>query len=44
MHLLLWIKVLPVFDVMCMGFIELWETGRERKIQNEDLYINQYSN
>ena len=24
-------------DFICMGFAEQWETGKERKIQNENL-------
>ena len=37
MYLLLWMNV--VLDFFCEGFIELWETERERKMQKETQFL-----
>ena len=35
MHLLLWMN--DMLDLICMGFAELYGTGRDRTIQNENI-------
>ena len=35
---------MSVLDFMCMVFIELWATGRKRKIQNENMCLRRESN
>ena len=39
---LLWMNVM--LDFICMVFIELWATGRKRKIQNENTCLRRESN
>ena len=34
-HLLLWMNVMP--DFICISFVEVWRTGKERKIQNTNV-------
>ena len=40
--LLLWMNVM--LDFICMGFVELWETPRKRKIHNQNVRLQRESN
>ena len=42
MNVLLWMNI--VLDFICTGFVEVWETGMGRKIENENQYIQRDSN
>ena len=42
MHLLLWMNI--VFDFICTGLVEVWETGMGQKMENENQYLQQDSN
>ena len=32
-----------MLDFICMGFAELWGAGKELKIQNENIWLKQFS-
>ena len=35
---------MTMLDFICNGSVDLFETGRERKIQNENIYLQRDSN
>ena len=41
MHLLLWMNAM--LDFICLNFAKLWGTGRERKIQHENICLHRDS-